>query len=151
MTALHMLSRRELSVAQLRTRLLKRKFEAAEVNEAIQRLAADGAVDDRRVARAAARLEGAIRQRGRRRVLQKVQQLGVSPEIAQAAVNEVFEDEVDEEAVLDQALARRLKGQAPRDLDERGRARIVRALVAQGFALGAILARLRRRGGPDDG
>ncbi|MGE0040174.1 MAG: regulatory protein RecX [Vicinamibacterales bacterium] len=149
LTALHMLSRRELSVSQLRTRLLKREFAEAEVDEALGRLAAEGAVDDRRVARAAARLESAIRNRGRRRVLQRVQQLGVSPDVARAAVDEAFE-EVDEAALLDRAIERRLKGIAPRDLDERGRARVVRAVVGQGFAFGAVLDRLRRWGMPSD-
>ena len=87
--------------------------------------------------------ESAIRHRGRARVLQKIRQMGIDGSIAESAVNEVFE-EVDEGALLDRAFERRLRGQSPRDLDEKGRARIVRGLAAQGFAIEAILKRLRQ-------
>ena len=141
-TALMLLSARELSEAQLRTRLTRRQLDAAEIESAIQKLRHDGTLNDRRVALAAARLESAIRHRGRARVLQKIRQLGIDGSIAESAVNEVFE-EVDEGALLDRACERRLRGQPPRDLDEKGRARIVRGLAAQGFAIEAILKRLR--------
>ena len=141
-TALLLLSARELSEAQLRTRLTRRQLDAAEIESAIQKLRHDGTLNDRRVALAAARLESAIRHRGRARVLQKIRQLGIDESIAESAVNEVFE-EVDEGALLDRACERRLRGQPPRDLDEKGRARIVRGLAAQGFAIEAILKRLR--------
>lgn len=141
-TALMLLSARELSEAQLRTRLTRRQLDADEVESAIQKLRHDGTLNDRRVALAAARLESAIRHRGRARVLQKIRQLGIDGSIAESAVNEVFE-EVDEGALLDRAFERRLRGQPPRDLDEKGRARIVRGLAAQGFAIEAILKRLR--------
>ena len=54
----------------------------------------------------------------------------------------MFED-VDENALLERALERRLRGKAPRDLDDRDRARIVRGLMAQGFRLEAILKKLQ--------
>jgi regulatory protein len=143
-TALTLLSRRELSIAQLRTRLARRKFEESDIEDAIARLAKDRTVDDRRVAIAAARLEGVLRHRGRRRVLQRVQQLGVSASVAKAAVDEVFE-EIDEQALLDAAIERKLKGANPHELDEKAKARIVRSLVAQGFDAGQIFAQLRKR------
>ena len=65
-----------------------------------------------------------------------------SGDVIESAVNEVFE-EVDEGALLDRAFERRLRGQAPKDLDEKGRARIVRGLAAQGFTIGDILKRFR--------
>jgi SOS response regulatory protein OraA/RecX len=147
-TVLTWLAQRELSAAQIRTRLARRKFDQAEIDSAVARLSAEGTIDDTRVARAAARLEGAIRLRGRRRVLQKVQQLGVSARIAKDAVEEVFK-EIDEHALLDKALARKLRGADPRSLDARATARIARSLVGQGFDPGAVYARLRARGGRD--
>ena len=140
--ALTMLSRRELSEAQIRTRLARKQFDDGDIDAAVERLRQDGALNDRRVALAAARLESAIRHRGRSRVIQKLRTLGIDSEIAAAAVNEVFE-EVDEGALLDRAFERRLRGQAPKDLDEKGRARIVRGLAAQGFTIGDILKRFR--------
>ncbi|MDO8679474.1 MAG: regulatory protein RecX [Acidobacteriota bacterium] len=141
-TALMLLSARELSEAQMRTRLTRRQLDADEIESAIQKLRHDGTLNDRRVALAAARIESAIRHRGRTRVLQKIRQMGIDGSIAESAVNEVFE-EVDEGALLDRAFERRLRGGSPRDLDEKGRARIVRGLAAQGFAIEAILKRLR--------
>ena len=140
--ALTLLSARELSEAQLRARLARRKLDPADINTAIERLKADGTLDDRRVAMALARMESTIKHRGRARVIQKVRQAGIDGDAAEDAVRAVFED-VDENALLDRALERRLRGKAPRDLDEKGRARLVRGLAAQGFSLERILQKLR--------
>ena len=144
--ALTMLSRRELSEAQIRTRLVRREFEDDEIEAAVERLRQDGTLNDRRVALAAARLESTVRHRGRSRVLQKLRSLGIDGEVAEAAVNEVFE-EVDEGALLDRAFERRLRGLDPRHLDDKGRARILRGLAAQGFTFDAIMRRFK--GNPD--
>ena len=141
-TALTLLSARELSEAQLRTRLTRRQHDPDEIEATIQKLRRDGTLNDRRVALAAARMESTIRHRGRARVLQKLRQIGIDGSIAESAVNEVFE-EVDESALLDRAFERRLRGKAAGDLDEKARARIVRGLAAQGFSIDAILKRLR--------
>jgi regulatory protein len=145
-TALTLLSRRELSTAQLRDRLARRRFPAGEIDEVIARLTADRTLDDARVAVASARLETAVRRRGRRRVLQRVRQLGINEDTARAAVDEAFGD-VDEAALLDEALARRLRGRTAGALDAKALARVVRGLVAQGFDAGQVYARLRRMGG----
>ena len=139
--ALTLLSARELSETQLRARLTRRQHDPDDIDRAIARLKEDRTLDDRRVAGALARMETAIRHRGRARVIQKIRQAGISAAIAEAAVQEVFED-VDEDDLLERALGRRLRGQAARDLDERARAKIVRGLMAQGFRLEAILKKL---------
>lgn len=82
-------------------------------------------------------------------MLQRVRQLGVSAEIAKQAVDEALSD-VDEDALLDQALERRLKGADPHGLDAKAAARIVRSLVGQGFDPRAVYARLRARGARSD-
>ncbi len=140
--ALTMISRRELSEAQVRTRLARKQFTDDEIEAAVERLRQDGTLNDRRVALAAARLESAIRHRGRSRVIQKLRSIGIDGDVAESAVDEVFE-EVDEGALLDRAFERRLRGRAPRDLDEKARARIIRGLAGQGFAIDAILKRLK--------
>lgn len=142
LTALTMFSRRELSEAQVRTRLARKEFEDDEIEAAVERLRQDGTINDRRVALSAARLEGAIRHRGRTRVIQKLRSIGIDGDTAASAVNEVFE-EVDENALLDRAFERRLKGQSAADLDDKARARIVRGLAAQGFPFDAIMKRLK--------
>jgi regulatory protein len=140
--ALALLSARELSEVQLRARLTRRKLDPDDIDAAIERLKGDGTLDDRRVAIALARMESAIRHRGRSRVLQKIRQAGIDGDVAADAVRHVFED-VDEHALLDRAFERKLRGKDPGELDERGRARIVRALVTQGFSLEAVLRRLK--------
>jgi regulatory protein len=143
-TALTLLSRRELSTRQLRDRLARRKFASSEIDNAIDRLTRDGTLDDRRVALALARMEASIRRHGRRRVLQQMQRLGIRADIAKDAVAEVFA-EIDEAVILDQAIARRLKGATLDALDEKAAARIVRGLVGQGFEPSQVYARLRTR------
>ena len=145
-TALTLLSARELSEAQLRTRLKRREMDADAIDEAISRLKADRTLNDRRVAVAIARMESAIKHRGRSRVIQKIRQAGIDDDTAQEAVREVFE-EVDEDAMLDKAFERRLRGKTPRELDDKGRAKIIRALVVQGFTFDAVLKRLKRTPG----
>jgi regulatory protein len=139
--ALTLLSARELSEVQLRARLTRRKLDSHDIDAAIARLKADRTLDDARVAMALARMESTIKHRGRTRIIQKIRQAGIAPDTAQAAVNAVFAD-VDEDTLLQRALERRLRGKAARELDEKARARVVRALVAQGFRLESILRKL---------
>lgn len=140
--ALILLSARELSERQLRARLQRKQFDTPAIDEAISRLKADGTLNDRRVAIALARIESTIKHRGRARVIQRIRQAGIDGDTAADAVRDVFED-VDEGALLGRALERRLRGQTPRQLDEKGRARVVRGLVAQGFTIEAILKRMK--------
>jgi regulatory protein len=141
-TALVLLGQRELSEAQLRARLLRRGCDPDAVDAALTRLRQDRTLDDGRVARAAARREATVRGRGPARVRHRLQALGLDADTVQQAVAETFKD-VDEEALLDSALARRLRGQTVETLDARARARLIRALVGQGFSLAAVLKRVR--------
>jgi regulatory protein len=141
--ALTLLSARELSEAQLRARLRKRKIADEDIDSAVSRLKESRTLNDRRVAMAIARMESSIKHRGRARVIQKLRQAGIDGDTADDAVREVFQD-VDENALLDQALERRLRGKGVKELDEKGRARIMRALVGQGFSFEAVMKRLRK-------
>jgi regulatory protein len=141
---LALLGARELSEAQLRSRLLRRRCDPDDVEQAIERLKRDRTLDDRRVARAAARLEASVRHRGPVRVLQRIRQLGIDAEIAKDAVGEVFAD-VDEMTLLDRAIERHLRSRPLEPLDRVSRAKLVRALVAKGFRPSAIYERLRTR------
>ena len=144
-TALTLLSRRELSTKQLRDRLARRKFAAQEIDDVVGRLTRDGTLDDRRVAAACARTDATLRRHGRRRVLQRIQQLGIDPDVARLAVDEVFSD-VDEQTLLDAAIERRLRGLDVRTLDSHAKARLVRHLVGRGFEPAEVFARLRHKG-----
>ena len=87
-------------------------------------------------------METSIKHRGRARVIQKIRQAGIDEDTADDATRQVFED-VDEDALLDHALTKRLRGKAPAELDDKGRAKLVRGLAAQGFRLDAIFKKLR--------
>ena len=140
---LTLLARRELAEAQLRTRLARKKFEQEDIDEALQRLRRERALDDRRTALACARTEVRIKHRGRARVVRQVEALGIARDIARDAVAEVFA-ELDEHALLEQALDRRLR---PGLLlsDPAVFRRVHRYLLVQGFDPGRVTALLPRR------
>ena len=137
-----MLARRELSEAQIRQRLSKRGESQESIDEAVGRLKADRSIDDERVAGAIARTETSLRKRGRRRVLQQIEAVGISRTIAARAVDQAFQD-LDPDALLAASLARRLRGRE-RIADEREFQRLFRYLSAQGFETDKILAHLRK-------
>ena len=142
-TALALLARRELAEAQLRTRLAKRKFEDDEIDAALTRLKRERALDDRRTALASAHTQERIKHRGRARVVRQVEALGISRDIAREAVAEVFA-ELDEPALLEQALDRRLRHGLLLS-DPVVFRRMHRYLLGQGFDPGQVTALLRRR------
>ena len=142
-TALGLLARRELAEAQLRTRLAKRKFEDDEIDAAMTRLRRERAVDDRRTALACARTQVRIKHRGRARVVRQIEALGIDRDIAREAVAEVFA-ELDENALLEQALDRRLRHGLSLSEPAVFR-RVHRYLLGQGFDPGRVTALLRRR------
>ena len=143
-----MLSRREVSSLQVRQLLARRGFQADAVDGAIARLQASGALDDRRVALAAARTRVQVKHQGRARIQRELSALGVDHDVARDALGKVFE-ELDEQALLEQALEKRLRrGQDPRD--PAVARRLFAALVRQGFAPGAVQRAIRRRRSTDE-
>ena len=143
---LRMLARRELSVVQVRARLLDREHSTEDTEAAIQRLLESGALDDRRVARAYARTASAVKGRGRLRVQQELHAMGIGREVAAEAVAETFGD-VDERSLIDKAIQKKLRvtGSGPkRKLSLQERARLYQFLMRQGFTPAGISAALRR-------
>jgi regulatory protein len=150
-TALKMLARRELSEAQVRTRLARREFDSGAIDEAVARLQAVRALDDRRTALACARTEAHVKRHGRLRALRTVEALGIDRGVARAAVAEVF-GEVDEDALIAQALDRKLRQPSPKASARQAVAveaavarRLYRYLLAQGFDAGRVHAAIRNR------
>jgi len=139
--AVRLLTRRDLSEAQLRARLLER-VGPADAEAALARLKARGAVDDRRVAFAFARTAAGVKRRGPLRVRRELVAMGIEGALADEAVSAAFAD-TDDRALLDQAIERRLRGR-PLD-DPRAVARLAGALLRQGYARDAVAAALRRR------
>ncbi len=138
---LRLLARRELSTAQVRQRL-SRRHAADLVDEAITRLSDERALDDVRVAEAIARTQTAVRGRGRQRVRLEIERAGIDKATARHVVDEVFA-ELDDDALLDAALKRRLRLDGV-IRDDRHFARVYRRLVAEGFDADRVLASLKR-------
>jgi regulatory protein len=151
--ALAMLSRRELSEAQLRDRLERKEHQADAIDAAIAKLREAGAVDDRRVALAAARTEAVVKSRGRSRVLLKLRALGIPPDVADTAADEVF-GALDETTLIARAIDRRLRPAGTTIRDAAHFRRLLQQLIRQGFspalAIRALKARARREAVPDE-
>jgi regulatory protein len=142
--ALSWLALRELTSAQIADRLHRRGFQPAVVEDVVARLLRARALDDRRVAGAMARTAVEIKRRGPARVLAELQRAGIDRETARQAVKDAF-GALDENALIDKALSRRLRGQV---LDASQFRRLYAYLVRQGFsptrAVSALKARAAR-------
>jgi regulatory protein len=141
---LAMLARRELSEAQIRERLRRKEHPREAIDAAVVRLKDTGALDDRRVAAAAARTEAQVRSRGRVYVLRRLQAMGIDEAVADEAVEEVF-GAIDEQALLERAIARRLRGPNARIRDAAHFRRLLAQLIRQGFSASRIIAALKAR------
>jgi regulatory protein len=140
--ALTMLARRELSEAQIRQRLARRGHPEQSIETAVERLKAERAIDDVRVAGAIARTETHVRRRGRLRVVRQIEAAGIARAIARQVTDELFQD-IDSDALLAAALEKRLHGRDT--INERDAQRLYRYLLAQGFDSDRVLAALRSR------
>ena len=141
--ALKMLSRRELSEAQVRQRLARREHGADEIEAAVARLKEERGIDDARVAEAIARTETVVKRHGRLRVKRQIEQAGIAPATVRKALDEVF-SAIDDDSLIEAALARRLRGRE-RAADDREFQRLYRYLVSQGFEPDKISKVLRSR------
>ncbi len=139
---LRLLAGRELSVEGVRARLEDRGYPRDEIAEAIARLLDSGALDDGRVARAFARTAATVKRRGRLRVMRELLQMGISSEIASAALGEVYGD-IDERTLIDEALRKKLRGRV-KVPDPHEYARTYQFLLRQGFSPAGVTAALRK-------
>ena len=142
--ALGWLAGRDLSAAEIDLRLRRRGCPPDIVHRAIEHLRFTHAIDDERVAMSRARVEARLRGRGRARVLMRLRSIGIDDDTARRAVDAAFED-VDQAALLDRALARRLKGPGAVVRSVADYRRLYDALVRQGFAPADVRRALDRR------
>jgi regulatory protein len=141
--ALHLLGRRELSVQQLRERLIEREHDRHDVDRAIDLLIENKALDDARVAAAYVRTALKVKGRGRLRIQREMQEMGIPKEIAAEALAEAF-GEVDERALVTRALQKKLRGN--QKIATRAEyARVFQFLMRQGFSPATVTAVLRAR------
>jgi SOS response regulatory protein OraA/RecX len=95
------------------------------------------------VAEAIARRETALKGRGRLRAVQKIQSAGIDRDTARHAADGIFES-VDASALLEAALAKRLRGREA-IADDREFQRLYRYLVGQGFESDQVVRALKSR------
>jgi regulatory protein len=147
--ALHLLARRELSVAECRARLADKEHPRDEIDKAIEHLIQTGALDDNRVARAFVRTALTVKGRGRLRIQRELQQKGIPRTIASEAIAEIAGDS-DERSLVRKAIQKRLRGRSTVK-DRAESARLYQHLMRQGFTPAAVVAELRKmRGGLDE-
>jgi regulatory protein len=147
--AVRLLGRRELSVAQLRARLVDRDHAPADIDRAIDLLLENGSLNDARVARAYARRALQIKGRGRLRTQRELQTMGIAPEVVAEALGELFGD-VDERSLVKKALEKKLRGRQKID-SAAAYARAYQFLLRQGFsptAVTTVLRAYRKRADP---
>jgi regulatory protein len=140
---LKMLARRELSESQIRQRLARKGHSESDIDEAVERLRGERAIDDARVAEAIARTETSIRRRGKLRVRMQIQRAGIGKDVAKRAVDEVF-SEIDDDELIEASLRKRLRNRET-IADDRELQRLYRYLVGQGFETDMIMRALERK------
>ena len=137
-----LLSRRSLTRREIVLRLQQRGHGEGAVENAVSRLVAMSAIDDRALARHWIASQAASRGRGRERALAELSARGVDDAVAASAWLEAVEDgAIDDDALVLRAVRRRLG--APPGRADRGRlARVYNALLDEGFRQAQVEAAL---------
>jgi len=140
-TALRLLTRRDYTTKELRTKLLDRDLPEAEVTAVLADLADAGVVNDRRVAEAFVRVASTLKGRGRLRISRELEQRGVDRAIIRDALAALPVD--DETAAIRRFLD---KKHLPVRLSPAEHRRVFGQLVRRGFSADLIAKALRGRG-----
>jgi regulatory protein len=131
--ALDMLEARARGVAELRRLLLRKGEPEADVDAAIERLRANGLLDDANFARQLARSKALGAGLSRRRIAQELAKRGVDRSVSADAIDDVFEsEEVDEEASLERVARKKLRTLGNLD-DATRRRRLFGFLARRGY------------------
>jgi regulatory protein len=152
--ALDMLEARSRGVAELRRLLIRKGEPEADVDAAIERLQANGVLNDANFARQLTRSKALGAGHSRRRIQQELSKRGVSKEISSEAIEEVFEDEgVDEAASIEKVARKKLRMLGKVDAPTRKR-RLYAFLARRGYEnedIKRVLRVVLEDGDDDDG
>jgi len=144
--ALRLLTRRDYTAAELRTKLLARELPEADVTAALDDLAAAGLLNDRRVAESFVRVATTLKGRGRHRIARELEQRGVDRAIIRDTLANL--PVADETASIRSFLTRR---HVPARLSPAEHRRVFGQLLRRGFSADLIASALRPgRGTPDE-
>ena len=144
-TALRLLTRRDYTAKELRTKLLDRDLPETEVDSVLADLAAEGAVSDRRVAESFVRVASMLKGRGRLRISRELEQRGIDRDIIRDALAAL--PVADETAAIRRFLERK---HLPARLNPSEHRRLFGQLVRRGFSADLIARTLRGRGVEDE-
>jgi regulatory protein len=138
--AYRLLGHRARSREELRRRLVAKEHDEAAVDEALQRLTADGFLDDAAFARSYVADKRRLAGWGVERIRRGLRELGVD---AAAADEALGEGAADEGAELDRALVLLRRRGAPEQPLEAARRRAFQALQRRGFSASTSYAAVR--------
>jgi regulatory protein len=131
--ALDMLEARARGVTELRRLLLKKGEPEPDVDAAIARLQSTGLLDDNNFARQFTRSKAVGAGLSRRRVQQELTRRGVARDVADHAIEEVFDEEgVDEDESIERVARKKLRMLAKVDEPTRKR-RLFAFLARRGY------------------
>jgi regulatory protein len=143
--ALRLLTRRDYTVSEVRTRLAAREFAEDAIDEAIADLRREGLLDDRRAAAAHLRSASGLKGRGRLRIARELESRGVDRGVIQEVLGTLPPDV--ETTGIERFLDRR---RVPARLSAPERRRVFQQLLRRGFPADLIAAVLRSRGAVSD-
>ena len=144
-TALRLLTRRDYTAKELRTKLLERDVPVAEVTSVLTDLTDAGVVNDRRVAESFVRVASTVKGRGRLRISRELEQRGIDRAIIRDALAALPVD--DETASIRRFLDRK---HLPARLNPAEHRRVFGQLVRRGFSADLIAKALRGRGNDEE-
>jgi regulatory protein len=142
--ALNLLTARQYTARNLRRKLVQKGFAPAEADSAIERLIANGILDDARYAAAFARGKLLGPGASKRRIKQQLYQRGIQGDVADAAIDAVIEDEsVDLEAVVEKDARKKLASLAGLEPPIIKR-RLYSHLARRGYNIDEIIAVMKK-------
>ena len=107
--ALNLLAARPYATRALQRKLIQKEYSAADADDAIRRLVANGLLDDAKYAEQYARSKMLATGASRRRLTQDLYRKGIKSEIAASAIDAVVEDEaIDTEAMIEKVARKKL-------------------------------------------
>ena len=105
--ALNLLSARPYATRALHRKLIQKQYSAADADDAIRRLVANGLLDDAKYAEQYARSKMLATGASKRRLTQDLYRKGIKPDISAAAIDNVITDEEIDTAALIETVARK--------------------------------------------
>jgi regulatory protein len=142
--ALRMLMRRDYTAFELRKKLIDKEHTPEDITAALDSLAADRLLDDRRVAISFVRVSSSLKGRGRLRIARELEVRGVAKDLIREALEALPAE--DETESIRRFLARK---RLPARLPAADHRRIFGQLIRRGFSAD-IIARVIREPRDDD-